>query len=200
MACNAGILNRVKHSIPMASLKTLYSSLIFPHYSYCLEAWGTCQSKFSKRIKAIQKKAVRTVFRSHYLSHTEPRMKSINILKFDDQYRFQCLTLLFNMLKGYSPDIYNLAQNHNENARTSSLRSVTNQPDNLRLPSYQANQASRTFMSSIPDLWNQLPTEIQRSPTQSFFKNHLKSEYLSKYIERTQCSNPICMDIRYHIS
>ena len=53
MSRNVGILNRVKNNIPMASLKTLYSSLIFPHYSYCLEAWGTCQARYSKRIKAI---------------------------------------------------------------------------------------------------------------------------------------------------
>ena len=142
---------------------------------------------------------MRTVFRSHYLSHTEPRMKSMNILKFDDQYQFQCLNLLFNMLKGYAPDIYNLAQNRNENARTSSLRSVASQPENLRLPSYQANQSSRTFLSSIPDLWNELPTEIQRAPTQSIFKSHLKLEYLSKYEERILCTNPTCIDTRFHI-
>ena len=142
---------------------------------------------------------MRTVFRSHYLSHTEPRMKSLNILKFNDQYQYQCLALLFNMLKGYAPDIYNLSQSHNNNVRTSSLRSVTNQPQNLRLPSYQVGQSARTFLSSTPDLWNKLSTEIQCAPTQSFFKKHLKLEFLSKYEERTVCTNPTCVDARHHV-
>ena len=82
MARNGGILNRVKNQIPLESMKILYNSLIFPHYSYCLEAWGACLPKYLKRIKVIQKKAVRTVCKSHWLSHTEPRMKKLNILKF----------------------------------------------------------------------------------------------------------------------
>ena len=181
----------------MASLKTLYSSLIFPHYSYCLEAWGTCLPKYSKRITAIQKKAVRTVFRSHYLSHSEPRMKALNILKFNDQYQYQCLVLLFNMLKGYAPDIYNLIQSQSNNVRISSLRSVTNQPQNLRLPCYQTGQSSRTFLSLIPDLWNELSTEMQCAPTQSFFKKHLKLAFVSNYEERTVYTNPTCVDTRH---
>ena len=199
MARNVGILNRVKNKIPMASLKTLYSSLIFPHYSYCLEVWGACQSKFSKRIKGIQKNAIRTVFRSHYLSHTEPRMRALNILKFEDQYQYQCLTLLFNMLKGYSPDVYNLKQNQNENARTNALRSNTNRPDNLRLPSFQASQSTKTFLSSIPVIWNKLPTDLQCATSQSIFKSQLKLEMISKYEELSLCANPMCIDSRYHV-
>ena len=103
------------------------------------------------------------------------------------------------MLKGHSPDLYDLAQSLNENIRTSSLRSGTNRPDDIRLPTYHAGQSTRTFLSSIPDLWNELPTEIQCSTTQSIFKSHLKSELLSNYGERAQCNNPTCIDVRYHI-
>ena len=103
------------------------------------------------------------------------------------------------MLKGYAPDIFNLLQSHSNNVRTSSLRSVTNQPQNLRLPSYQTGQSSRTFLSLVPDLWNELSTEIQSAPTQSLFKRHLKLTFLSNYEERIVCTNPTCVDTRLHV-
>ena len=37
MARYAGILNIVKNQIPLDSMKIIYNSLIFPHYSYSLE-------------------------------------------------------------------------------------------------------------------------------------------------------------------
>ena len=126
-------------------------------------------------------------------------MKKMNILKFDDQNQFQCLTQILKMLKGYSPDIYQLKQNQNENITTSSLRSGTNQPKSLRLPSYHANQTKRTFLSQSPDLWYRLPNELQSAATQSIFKNKLKSDIITHYEDRTICSNPACLDHRYHM-
>ena len=57
MARNAGILNRIKNHLSTSSLCTLYNSLIFPYFSYGLEAWGTCHQKFLKPIITIQKKS-----------------------------------------------------------------------------------------------------------------------------------------------
>ena len=123
----------------------------------------------------------------------------MNVLKFDDQYQFQCLTLLFKMFKGHSPDIYQLTQNQNQNITTSALRSSTNQPKSLRLPSYQANQSKNSFLSQAPDLWNKLPNELQCATTQSIFKNKLKSDILTHYEDRILCTNSLCLDHKYHV-
>ena len=123
----------------------------------------------------------------------------MNILKCDDQYQFQCLTQIFKMLRGYSPDIYQLKQNQNENITTSSLRYATNQPKSLRLPSYHANQTKRTFLTQAPDLWNRLPNELESDATQSIFKIKLGSDIITHYEDRTICTNPACLDHRYHV-
>ena len=103
------------------------------------------------------------------------------------------------MLKGYSPDVYNLRQNLNENTRTNALRSITNRPENLRLPSFQASQPTRTFLSSIPVIWNKLPTNLQCAASQSIFKTQLKLEIISKYEELLSCANPMCIDSQHHV-
>ena len=101
------------------------------------------------------------------------------------------------MLKGYAPDLYNIAQNQNANLRANSLRSVSNRPHDIRPPSYRASQSIRSFLSSIHDRWNELPTEIQCAATQSLFKTQLKSLLLSSYVEQTVCANPLCVDVSY---
>ena len=192
------ILNRVKNSVPIASMKILYNSLIFPHYSYCLEAWGSCQQKHLKRIKSIQKKSVRAISKAHWLAHTEPRMKNFKILKLEDQHHFQCLGLTFGMLKGHSPDIFDFAHNQNANNEHRILRSGTNRPEDLRLPSFRTGQTGASFLSFSPDLWNTIPTILQNASTSRIFKNGLKSKILSQYVNRLSCTNPRCTDRRYH--
>ena len=135
MARNAGVLNRVKNYLPQASLQTLYNSLIFSHYSYGLEVWGATKPKNLKRILGIQKKALRSVTKSHWLAHSEPRMKKLGILKVSDQYQVQCVNTTYDMLKGHCPDIFNLKDRIRTNNTSHNLRSNASQPENLNLPS-----------------------------------------------------------------
>ena len=197
MARNFGVLNRVKKSIPSSSMKILFNSLIFPHYSYCLEAWGSCQSKYLKRIQILQKKAVRAISSANWLSHTEPRMKKLGILKVEDQHNFQCVNQIFHMLKGYSPDIFNMNQQLNANRSEHSLRSSSNQPTNLRLAA-SGTQRSQSFSNIAPALWNEIPLNIQNVTSKNIFKKHLKNHFLHTYADKVSCANIRCVDQRFH--
>ena len=48
-----GILNKVKHSLPIETKLILYNSLMLPHLNYNLVLWGHCASK----IQTLQKKS-----------------------------------------------------------------------------------------------------------------------------------------------
>ena len=197
MARNAGILNRVKNCLPTSSLCTLYNSLIFPHFSYGLEAWGACQQKFLKRIITIQKKAVRSISKSHWLSHTEPRMKQFNILKFSDQHYLQSMSLTYDMLKGNSPDIFNLSISQNGQS-LHSLRSTTNRPEDLRFTNPLSASSQKTFLSYIRQPWNDLSSEIKNSNSRKSLKKQLKKSIITKYHTKVQCLNHRCTDRKYH--
>ena len=197
MARNAGILNRIKNHLPTSSLCTLYNSLIFPHFSYGLEAWGACHQKFLKRIITIQKKAVRSISKSHWLSHTEPRMRKYNILKFADQHYLQSMSLTYNMLKGNSPDIYNLSSIQN-GQRQLSLRSTTDRPEDLRMTTTHSLHAQKTFLSYIWQPWNDLQTDIKNASSRKSLKTQLKKSIINKYHTKVQCLNHRCTDRKYH--
>ena len=77
-----GILNKVKHSLPIETKLIIYSSLLLPHLNYNLLLWGHCASK----IQTLQKKAIRIICCAKYNSHTDPLFKALNLLKLEDLY------------------------------------------------------------------------------------------------------------------
>ena len=188
-----------KNSLPSDSLKTLYNSLIFPHISYGLEVWGAATSnKNFKRIVATQKKAIRTVTKSKWLSHTEPRMKTLGLLKITDQHHLQCLSLVFDMTKGHCNDILGLREKRNVDAMTYNLRSTSEQPDNLRL-SLKSNPLSKSSFSEVaPRLWNETSLSIQNSSSRKELKGKVRRMLLGSYGEKVSCVNPLCTDTRFH--
>ena len=119
-----GILSKLKHIFPRNILRTIYNSLIYPHLIYGLYLWG-----FSpKRLIIMQKKAVRTILLSRYLSHSTPLFKNLKILKIDDQYSIQLYKLYYkntnNLLPSYfnSFTLYYTNEEHSHNLRSMTLR------------------------------------------------------------------------------
>ena len=200
MAQGAGVLNRVKNLLPTSSLCTLYNSFIFSHFSYGLEVWGACRPKFLKRLVGIQKKSIRSISKSHWLAHTEPKLKKFNILKIPEQHKLQCLNLMYDTLKGHCPDVYNLTPNLNQNKPSHALRSTAARPDNLRLPSHNSSKIKTSFLAQTPDNWNNLSDDLKQSVSRKKFKKDLKTIFLRDYKEKIQCHNPQCVDRRSHPS
>ena len=63
-----GILHRVKRFLPKTISITIYRSVIMPHFNYGLLLWGPHLG----RLVTLQKKTIRVVSLSDYLSHTDP--------------------------------------------------------------------------------------------------------------------------------
>ena len=200
MSRNTGILNRVKKTLPSPSLQLIFNSLIFSHYSYGLEVWGASPSKSFKRILTIQKKAIRSVTKSQWLAHTEPRMKKLGILKVNDQHKLQCINTTYDMLKGRCPDIFQFNEKFRNNITRRTLRSSTSQPNNLTLPKITTKADENSFPLIAPQFWNSLPEAVKVEENRNRFRNQIKSSLLDSYQSQTECANPLCTDINHHFS
>ena len=78
----------------------------------------------------LQKKAVRTISLSCYLSHSTPLFKNLKILKIDDQYSIQLYKLYYKNTNNLLPSYFNSFTPYYDNEEHShNLRSMT-----LRLP------------------------------------------------------------------
>ena len=128
------ILLADKHNIPKGKMPS--TSRLLPEHIVCkitqrdnirrANPWG-----FSpKRLIILQKKAVRTISLSRYLSHSTPLFKNLKILKIDDQYSIQLYKLYYKNTNNLLPSYFNsFTPYYNNEEHSHNLRSMT-----LRLP------------------------------------------------------------------
>ena len=76
---------------------SVYKSLFMPHKSYGSFVWG---HNFDAIYK-LQKKAVRTITHSHYIAHSEPLLKQLNLLNMQDKVGQKLHKLNTNKLSAY---------------------------------------------------------------------------------------------------
>ena len=108
------VMKQVKNIIlPMDCLRTLYLAIVHPHLTYGILAWGNASSSAFHRTTILQKRAIRTIHRSNYNSHTEPLFKSSGILNVKDLYDFQVALFMYNYVCKKLPYPFDNTFRHN---------------------------------------------------------------------------------------
>ena len=75
---------KVKYLLDEAALLTIYSSLVLPYLTYCVEIWGNTYLTNLKSIIILQKRAVRIIGKTKINSHTNPLFYKFRLLKMLD--------------------------------------------------------------------------------------------------------------------
>ena len=181
-----GIMNRLKHFIPIDTLLTLYSSLIQPHLLYGILLWGQKSNKLFK----LQKKILRIITNSRYNSHTDPLFKKCEVLKVKDILHQQEWKFYHKLQNGKLPHYFlqytfvrHLDQ-HSHATRHSHL---------LVIPQLRYELSKCSIKYRLPHLINQAPQNIIRKiNTHSLngFSLYLKKEFICDYT--TACTLPQC--------
>ena len=74
-----------------------------PVLSYGITAWGNASQVTLKRTNILQKRAIRTICRANYNSHTEPLFKKLNIMKLKEQYEYEAAILMYKFVHNKLP-------------------------------------------------------------------------------------------------
>ncbi len=80
-----GILNRLKHFLPIQTKVLIYNSLVLSYINYGLLAWGFQCEKVTK----LQKKVIRILSVSKYNAHIKRLFKKLKLLKVNDMLKLQ---------------------------------------------------------------------------------------------------------------
>jgi len=99
-----GILHKLKYIYPQNALTTIYNSLFVPHINFGLLVWGTKVN----HIDTLQKKVIRIITNSKYISHTEPLMKELKLLKVEDMFSLNILKFLHKLAHNNLPTYFEL--------------------------------------------------------------------------------------------
>ena len=181
-----GIINKLKHFLPMHIKLLLYQTLLNPHLNYCILVWGY---KCARLIK-LEKKVLRIINLSKYNAHCDPLFKLFKILKLSDMLRLQELKFYYKFVHNKLP-LY-LQQlpfqlNHDIHSHNTRTR------NNIHTHPARHEFAKRSIRHDIPRTVNNSPHIIKvKILTHSLqgFTNYIKTHYLQSYL--SQCTEINC--------
>ena len=170
MSRSAGILYRIRDSLPIAARVNYYYAFIFPYLTYNIIIWGGSKISHIKPIITQQKRIIRIICNSHRLDHTSPLFYQLGILKFEDVYKFyMCTHMHKSMAEG------NFTVSHNVNTRNNNLNTASSTFHRL-----STCQQAVSFRG--PQIWNSLPSDLRSIKSLPLFKKKLKLYFLQKYL------------------
>ena len=174
---NTGILNKLKHFFPSHILRDIYSTIISPYLNYGILAWGNTSKVLLDSLFLLQKRAIRNVNNTVYLSHTNDLFRSNGILKLVDLFYYNVGIFMHKFSSNNLPEIFlQMFQRNN-----SIHNYPTRQRDEYHLPRARTIFAQKTIMYSGPKYWNDLPHKVTSCLLLSSFKRQLKQFLLNLY-------------------
>ena len=179
---SVGILNKLKQFLPPFILRTLYNSIVLPHLSYGILAWGST----SIRPLKLQKKAVRVISCSKFNAHTDPIFKKLSLLKVSDIYNVSILKFYYNYCHGQLPFYL---QSFVFNRRSDVHSYETRNKLALNTNKVNTKSAEQSITNVTPKLINDTPSIItDKIFTHSLqgFTSYAKQYYINLYNNECQ--------------
>ena len=102
-------INRARDFLSKHALRCLHFALVHSHLTYGIHVWGN--SVTIKKLITLQKRAIRTINKVWYHSHTEPLFKSNQILKLEDMYTMQISLFVYELNNDLLPKSFRNLQN-----------------------------------------------------------------------------------------
>ena len=171
---NLGVLNKVKHFLPKNSLYQLYCSLILPYLSYGIVLWGKASKEHVMKIHKLQKRALRIISNSSYLSHTKPLFEKYNALNIFEMYDKEVGIFMYKYKNSLLPQSFDHVFTDLESVHTYDTRYKTNYRPEIH--------KMKTVLTTGPKIWNNLPEFVKPTVSVNSFKKvfHLSSRINKK--------------------
>ena len=67
-----GILCKARRVLDKKCLLNIYYAFAYPYFTYCIHVWGNTYATYLNRLIKIQKKMIRIITSSSFLSNTAP--------------------------------------------------------------------------------------------------------------------------------
>ena len=171
-----GITSRVRNVLPCEVLLMLYYTLIYPYLSYCCIIWGHASKKVLNRLIILQKRSIRIITGSTYLSSTGPLFKQLNLLTLFDICTFQTVQFMYKFTKGLLPRAcsdFCLWSND--------VTYITRHHSIFKIPAYRTNVFLKSISVSGPKLWDILPPHLQATSNLITFKKEVTLHLIARY-------------------
>ena len=126
-----GFLRHAKSFLPLASLKTLYTGIVEPHFRYCCSVWGFAGSTDISQLQKLQNRAARIITKSSFDTPSRPLIVELGWKTIEELIGNESKTMVFKSLNDLAPQY--LCNLFTKNSACSS-RNLRNNETDLRLP------------------------------------------------------------------
>ena len=145
-------------------------SLIYSYLNYCNVIWGGAYNIVLQPLYILQKKAIRLISNSHYLEHTAPLFKSMELLNIYQIFKFNCLLLVHKCTKNnyfleFKRKLHNNYSIHCYETRIN---------NHLRLPLEKLKLCQKSYLYISIKLWNDVNKDIRNMNSIITFKKKVK--------------------------
>jgi hypothetical protein len=173
-----GIIYKLKHFVPQRILYSLYCTLILPYINYGILAWGNTSQIHLDKIMKLQKRVLRTISNSDYLSHSAPLFKRFNILNVHDTFKLELATFMYKHFDHQLPNAFNNYFTKHRDVHMYNTRNA----DDYNINQTKTNFAHKTIRTSGPIEWNKIDKNVKESKTIKQFRTQIKRNLISHYI------------------
>ena len=177
-------ISSVKIFLPLNVRLTLYNTLCRSHMEFGIIAWGGVNLSKLKKITQLQKKCVRNVAGKGYNSHTDPFFSKLNILKFEDLFKYNSCRFMHKCINEKLPpsfkDFFTPLSVPN---RTHSFQQDKKVDSLVKFPSY-----------FLPTLWNSNSLFLKCTVSHSVFKKEMNKSLIAQYSQHVRCNYDGCVD------
>ena len=163
---------RVRSFVPYETLRSVYMSLVQPHFDYCDSVWGSCTKALANKLQKLQNRAARILTHSNYDANADFLIQQLGWKKLHSQRSIHKAVMIYKSLNGLAPDYLSSKFLDHSSVCNYSLRGTEGK---LAVPmphtNYMKNSFSYSGASAV--LWNSLPIELWQAFL--FFKRIVKS-------------------------
>ena len=191
---NAGIMYKLRYTLPLKALKCLYSSFIQSHLLYCTSVWGTVKKARLSSLFAAQKKGVRafgsrdTVYfydkeTGETPSHTKPIFNKLNLLALPNLIAKSILGMVHkSRLKVAPPSIGDLFSDHIVTTPPRITRSVSSAaPKYFAEPTYSLENSKLQISYVGPRLYNKIVSEHNSNQDPKIGHSDLSTKFYNPF-------------------
>ena len=156
-----GFLKHAKNILPMASLKTLYSSIVETHFRYCCSVWGCCGTTDINQLQKLQNRAARIVTNSSYDAPSRPLIESLGWMTIREHIDQDSRSMVYKSINGLAPQYMSNLFIRNSTCNSRSLR---NTATDLRLPKKTSVDGQKCFCIEVQNCGIASQLRLSRHP------------------------------------
>ena len=179
-----GVVSKLRYYVNIDVVKILCNSLIYPFLTYGVHIWGLTYPTYLNPLTTLQKRLVRIMTFSEPLSHSEPLLKSLNLLKFCDIIDVEILSFVYQWFHKLTPSRF--AHYFKQISSVRPYYTGQSNNENLFVNQVQTTQYGlRSFCFSAVKLWNSLALDVKQITPFSRFRLYIKNSTIDRYNKDT---------------